>query len=68
MNRVTRRICDWAEEYKAALLLIGIILALGLMIGPTPHSPADAVNAVNRVYSLDAQPIACQPQRKPPTR
>jgi len=68
MNRVSRRILGLADEYKAVLILVGIIMALGLLMGPTPRTHQEAETALHRVYSLDAQPVVCKPERTPPTR
>jgi hypothetical protein len=65
MNSTNRRLHELFEEYKAGLLLIGLIFGLGLLIGPPPGGPKEAVN---HVYSLAAQPLSCGPERMPPTR
>lgn len=68
MNRVSRRILGLADEYKAVLILAGVIMALGLLMGPSPRTPQEVDSALRRVYSLDAQPVVCKPERTPPTR
>lgn len=68
MNRVSRRILGLADEYKTVLVLAGVIMALGLLMGPAPRTPEEVNAALHRVYSLDAQPVVCKPERTPPTR
>lgn len=58
----------YASEYKAVLLLGGVIVGLGLMIDRPPHSRQEMDTALKRVYSLEAQPVACKPERTPPSR
>ena len=68
MNRMTRRILDLAEQHKASLLLLVVIAGLGMLSGTPPHTPAEAKAAIHRVYSLEAQPLVCAPERHPPSR
>ena len=68
MNKLSHRLRDLAEEYKAGLLLVAAILALGLLTGAPSPSKTDLAGAINRVYNMNAQPIACKAVTTPPTR
>lgn len=62
------RVLTIAQEYKAVLLLGGIIIALGLMMGHPPRSHQEMEAALRSVYDSSAQPIVCKPAKAPPTR
>jgi|GEM_PF-3535637 len=56
------------QEYKAVLLLGGIIVALGLMMGHPPRSHQEMEAALRSVYDSSAQPMVCKPAKAPPSR
>ena len=62
------RTLNLIQEYKAVLLLGGIIVALGLMMGHPPRSHQEMDAALRSVYDVSAQPIVCKPAKAPPSR
>jgi len=68
MSDVKRRFFGLAEEHKASLVLVAVVLALGSLMQSPPHSEAEAKTALHRVYSMEAQPVVCLPERTGPTR
>lgn len=68
MNALSHRLLAIASEYRAALMLGGVIAGLGLMMSPPPHNDQEMDAALRRVYSIADQPQVCRPERTPPTR
>ena len=68
MRPLPHRLLAIASEYRAALLLGGVIAGLGLMMARPPHNHQEMDAALRRVYSISDQPLVCQPEHRPPSR
>lgn len=72
MARVARLFFGSTNEYRAGLILAGVVLLIGvacqLLLDTAPNSRNDAIRELDRVYSLNAQPIICIPAKSPPSR